>query len=156
MYNILCDSIGLTPASNNGTLRLPLKPVGLHEDVPPIEVPSDPVTSYSITSTPAPTPASITASTASMPSPSAPEAAQSVGSDPVVEDGSSTSNPVQVDKPEEEAKPGDSVWDWAKDAFGKAWTWTTGKAEEVWGKIQGDAKGDSVDGSALGEEAQGA
>ena len=34
MYNIICDSIGLEPKPNNGTLRLPLKPVGLHSDHP--------------------------------------------------------------------------------------------------------------------------
>lgn len=32
MYNILCDSLHITPSPNNGTLRLPLKPVGLHSD----------------------------------------------------------------------------------------------------------------------------
>jgi len=45
LYNIICDSIGITPAPNNGTLRLPLKPVGLHTDLetPPNETPADPV-----------------------------------------------------------------------------------------------------------------
>ena len=33
VYNILCDSIGIEPKPNNGTLRLPLKPVGLHSDM---------------------------------------------------------------------------------------------------------------------------
>lgn len=44
VYNILCDSLGVDPVPNNGTLRLPLKPVGLHsdEDAPPVETPSDP------------------------------------------------------------------------------------------------------------------
>ncbi|KAL2037147.1 hypothetical protein N7G274_010143 [Stereocaulon virgatum] len=32
VYNILCDSLGIEPKPNNGTLRLPLKPVGLHAD----------------------------------------------------------------------------------------------------------------------------
>ncbi|PKS09143.1 hypothetical protein jhhlp_003757 [Lomentospora prolificans] len=32
VYNMLCDSLGLTPAPNNGTLRLPLQVVGLHTD----------------------------------------------------------------------------------------------------------------------------
>lgn len=45
LYNIICDSIDINPAPNNGTLRLPLKPIGLHDDpeVSPIEVPADPV-----------------------------------------------------------------------------------------------------------------
>ncbi|OCK80520.1 Phosphodiest-domain-containing protein [Lepidopterella palustris CBS 459.81] len=47
LYNIVCDSIGVTPKSNNGTLRLPLKPVGLHSDpeLPGEETPPDPVES---------------------------------------------------------------------------------------------------------------
>ncbi|KAF1975374.1 Phosphodiest-domain-containing protein [Bimuria novae-zelandiae CBS 107.79] len=47
VYNIICDSIGITPLANNGTLRLPLKPVGLHsdEDSPLEETPEDPVPS---------------------------------------------------------------------------------------------------------------
>lgn len=32
VYNIVCDSLGLEPKRNNGTMRLPLKPVGLHTD----------------------------------------------------------------------------------------------------------------------------
>ncbi|PYH78857.1 nucleotide pyrophosphatase family protein [Aspergillus uvarum CBS 121591] len=44
VYNLICDSLGVTPHPNNGTLRLPLKPVGLHsdEDSPTLEDPSDP------------------------------------------------------------------------------------------------------------------
>ena len=49
LYNIICDSIGVNPAPNNGTLRLPLKPVGLHTDAetPPDEIPPDPVSTTS-------------------------------------------------------------------------------------------------------------
>ena len=32
VYNILCDSLGINPKPNNGTLRLPLSPVGLHSN----------------------------------------------------------------------------------------------------------------------------
>ena len=47
VYNIICDSLGIKPKPNNGTLRLPLKPEGLHshkgatstEDV--VDLPSD-------------------------------------------------------------------------------------------------------------------
>ena len=44
MYNIICDSLGIEPKANNGTLRLPLKPVGLHSDEPGPETPADPPT----------------------------------------------------------------------------------------------------------------
>ncbi|KAJ8121522.1 hypothetical protein O1611_g10082 [Lasiodiplodia mahajangana] len=43
VYNILCDSIGMDPMPNNGTLRLPLKVVGLHSDESVLEQPEDPV-----------------------------------------------------------------------------------------------------------------
>ncbi|KAM0417293.1 hypothetical protein ACHAPT_012734 [Fusarium lateritium] len=43
VYNMLCDSVGIEPAPNNGTLRLPLKPVGLHKPEETPEEPADPV-----------------------------------------------------------------------------------------------------------------
>ncbi|KAI1432026.1 alkaline-phosphatase-like protein [Xylaria sp. CBS 124048] len=43
VYNILCDSIGMTPMPNDGTLRLPLKVIGLHDDEHRLEEPEDPV-----------------------------------------------------------------------------------------------------------------
>jgi len=45
VYNIVCDSLGVAPHSNNGTLRLPLNTIGLHSDfdAPGPETPSDPV-----------------------------------------------------------------------------------------------------------------
>lgn len=134
VYNILCDSVGLEPSPNNGTLRLPLKTDGLHDEVPAVEIPSDPVTSYTITPTPAPTPTPT-------PSPS-----KSLGVDPVVTN--DLSAPVGVDVPEQPGSEGKEpavgdgakgIWDWAKDQFGKAWSWTSDKAGEVWGKIQGGA-----------------
>ena len=50
VYNIICDSLGIEPKANNGTLRLPLKPVGLHSDKAeptdsiPTDLPSEPET----------------------------------------------------------------------------------------------------------------
>ena len=47
VYNIICDSLSIKPKPNNGTLRLPLKPIGLHSDKSdnlddvPIDLPSD-------------------------------------------------------------------------------------------------------------------
>lgn len=42
VYNIICDSLGITPKPNNGTLRLPLKTNGFHTPDSSIEEPSDP------------------------------------------------------------------------------------------------------------------
>lgn len=41
VYNIICDSLGVAPKPNNGTLRLPLKPVGLHSNLPDEPTPPD-------------------------------------------------------------------------------------------------------------------
>ncbi|PVI03738.1 Phosphodiest-domain-containing protein [Periconia macrospinosa] len=75
LYNIICDSISVSPAPNNGTLRLPLKPVGLHTDsnTPANETPSDPPLS---SSTPLPSPS---ASTSASPTQSTPAAATQSG-----------------------------------------------------------------------------
>ncbi|CAJ2504276.1 Uu.00g116700.m01.CDS01 [Anthostomella pinea] len=43
VYNILCDSVGMDPVPNNGTLRLPLKTVGVHDPETVYEEPEDPV-----------------------------------------------------------------------------------------------------------------
>ena len=47
VYNLICDSLSITPMPNNGTLRLPLKPIGLHSNdhdnkTEAVELPSDP------------------------------------------------------------------------------------------------------------------
>ncbi len=42
VYNIVCDSLRIAPIANNGTLRLPLIPIGLHSDHPDTNESSDP------------------------------------------------------------------------------------------------------------------
>ncbi|KAI9677995.1 MAG: hypothetical protein M1817_005939 [Caeruleum heppii] len=56
IYNIICDSFHLPPKPNNGTLRLPLKPAGLHSDVEPAEIPEDLPSSPSPSPSPSPPP----------------------------------------------------------------------------------------------------
>ena len=43
VYNIVCDSVGVKPHPNNGTLQLPLKTDGLHSDdgAPQLDTPED-------------------------------------------------------------------------------------------------------------------
>lgn len=45
VYNIVCDSLGINPVQNNGTLRLPLTTLGVHEGTGPDEIPEDPMPS---------------------------------------------------------------------------------------------------------------
>ncbi|KAG2021415.1 hypothetical protein GB937_004752 [Aspergillus fischeri] len=68
VYNLVCDSLGIDPLPNNGTMRLPLQPVGLHsdEDAPIVDKPADPpISSASVsvvpsqTMTPASTPSEV-------------------------------------------------------------------------------------------------
>ncbi|KAH7037508.1 alkaline-phosphatase-like protein [Microdochium trichocladiopsis] len=66
VYNILCDSIGLEPRPNNGTLRLPLKTIGVHD--------SDPETALQEVPDPAPEDAADGAIMSILPVPSAPSA----------------------------------------------------------------------------------
>jgi len=135
VYNILCDSLGLEPKPNNGTLRLPLKPVGFHTPESKPEEPSDPVPFSSApplptqTSTPTPVSASvdqiisispIEASSAADPNEKPPSV---VGlnppHDPPVET-PATPDPNDLDENEKD------FWQWFKDEFEKAKGWLSG------------------------------
>lgn len=52
VYNLICDSIGINPLPNNGTLHLPFTTIGLHSDVdaPSLDTPSDPPQTAATTS----------------------------------------------------------------------------------------------------------
>ncbi|KAL2841893.1 alkaline-phosphatase-like protein [Aspergillus pseudoustus] len=123
VYNILCDSLGITPHSNNGTLRLPLKPSGLHsdEDAPALDNPSDPPATQSVDS-----------ATDTAASPTA--ASVSTTTSTVSDSHTSTTSPSPAATPEEDADTDDSdgpdswwdsIWgkvedlkDWATDLLG--------------------------------------
>ncbi|KAI9775195.1 MAG: hypothetical protein M1839_001383 [Geoglossum umbratile] len=85
VYNIICDSLFITPQPNNGTLRLPLKPVGLHSDPdsPLLETPLDP-TSNGIDDPEAPTTSPLTPppQTTPTPLPETEASASPIGIDP--------------------------------------------------------------------------
>ncbi|MCJ1395696.1 hypothetical protein MMC18_008582 [Xylographa bjoerkii] len=82
VYNIVCDSLGIIPLPNNGTLRLPLKPVGLHSDqsMAPEEPAIDPP--------PPSTPAQPPLSTTTNPSPAETEMFEPIPLPPVADPGS--------------------------------------------------------------------
>ncbi|PTD03688.1 putative pyrophosphatase/phosphodiesterase [Fusarium culmorum] len=152
VYNMLCDSVGLTPAPNNGTLRLPLKPVGVHkpEDTP--EEPEDPPSASKESARPtvpeklsqtvrptvhqkptqpqrptvpvAPTQSAKTTVSLKKPAKSSKSPAPSKGSDDQDEDSDSDSDDDNDDKD--------------KDKDEGVWDWFTHKVEKVWHKITGD------------------
>lgn len=143
VYNILCDSLGMQPQPNNGTLRLPLKPVGSHDSENQQETPADPPpaeTTHHPTEFVHPT------------RPTKPEAS-SLSS-------SSSSSVASVDRPTRPSKPtstevpeAEPTKDTGKEGGDKEgngdgdgsvgekvkgwWNWFTDKVGGVWDKITG-------------------
>ncbi|KAJ9155275.1 Type I phosphodiesterase/nucleotide pyrophosphatase [Pleurostoma richardsiae] len=154
VYNILCDSVGLKPMPNNGTLRLPLQPIGVHDPDETLETPPDPVDTATYQQA-----ASVTAAPSPDPSPSlsgvvgvdpvevvtsAP--AVSLGVDPVTDIPSPTTSaePAPVESPSTD-QPGSDGGDEKEGSGSKVqdfWGWFTGKLDEWWDKVTG-SKSDS-------------
>ena len=124
---MLCGSLGITPAPNNGTLHLPLKPLGIHALGDFDEPVNDPALSDAETATKG--------------------AGQSIGVDPVsvirttaASDESPTSAPSSKPTEAEETEKDDddssaledakstmmSFWDWLKEKTGGLWDTVTG------------------------------
>ncbi|KAI9926490.1 hypothetical protein MW887_004255 [Aspergillus wentii] len=105
VYNIICDSLGIEPLPNNGTLRLPLQPVGLHsdEDAPVrVNVDDPPVSS----TTPGIIPTTTTTTPAvTVPEPTSP-ASETTPEDPETDDES---------EDEESSTWWGSIWDKVED-----------------------------------------
>lgn len=152
VYNLLCDSLGLTPKPNNGTLRLPFKPIGTHEAEDEPKIPEDPVTSYSRASTsssqaaktktikrpsvpPKPTiTTTITTTTTSSSSSSSSAAATLATTSSGAAAGTPTHKPQDQDggAGDDEAPPDklQSIWDWFSDKFDKVWHKITGGSSD--------------------------
>ncbi|KAI0154146.1 Phosphodiest-domain-containing protein [Xylariaceae sp. FL1272] len=107
VYNILCDSIGMDPMPNNGTLRLPLKTIGLHDAQSIPEEAEDPVpTSAAIVVTSSAS--SISTATiviSSSLSKTQPTSPVSVGVDPIQTEPVRPTQPAQPDEPDEPEEP---------------------------------------------------
>ncbi|KAK6005085.1 hypothetical protein QM012_007864 [Aureobasidium pullulans] len=150
VYNLVCDSVGIVPKPNNGTLRLPLKPIGLHESMPPKEIPEDlPEDGISSGSSDESISTSYT-STASTGA-SSYEAAETTStltqaSRPtiVTTDAATPSRPVihnDVSQEDEDQNGKDTNlwWDWVKGKLDGAKDWATGLYDTVSDKISGAA-----------------
>jgi predicted AlkP superfamily pyrophosphatase or phosphodiesterase len=146
VYNILCDSLNLTPKPNNGSLRLPLKPVGLHTPEISFPEPADPVPANNVTGTLDPGSNAISispieASSAADPKVQPPHI---VGVDPP---DPTPTRPVAVDEgtktgDKKPAKSGDNVWDyvWGKLDDLKNWFGDLVKGDKGGGHQKSDAR----------------
>ena len=115
------------PKPNNGTLRLPLQPIGLHSPETVIEEPADPVSSYTlpVASTTTATPATVGVDPVdTTATPSTPLTVNPV--DPQTTDASSSGDAGETGTTEESASTLHRVWSWFSD-----------KVHEVWDKITG-------------------
>ncbi|KAK3330569.1 alkaline-phosphatase-like protein [Apodospora peruviana] len=166
VYNILCDSVGMDPMPNNGTLRLPLKPAGLHTD-PGVDDGDTPVDPVIVTMTISATTTSSSSITAMATKPT-----KSIVVDPVTvtvssqtttTSSSSSSSATQpskslgVDLPKpprpsgaESSSGGDTDGGDGDDEDDKGgvhsfWDWFTGKVDEWWGKVTGGGGKSSSD-----------
>jgi hypothetical protein len=123
LYNIVCDSLGIQPSPNNGTLRLPFKVTGLHSDpkAPALEAPDD-------------LPTTGTGPTVVKPSlptiPSDPE----IPTKPVKP--SKPAKPSPPAKPAEPEKPGQDE-NHGKPGSGSWWEWLSDKVDEAKDLIKG-------------------
>jgi hypothetical protein len=170
---MLCDSVGITPAPNNGTLRLPLKPIGLHDDssTNALDTPPDPVQeTHTISTAPAPEQETHTISTAPAPQPTNPIQVNPVTTSSAEQ--STQTIAVGVDQPVPQPQPtdqhsgsdsddsgsdNDSDSDSDDDDDGSAvdkvkgfWDWFTGKVDKWWGKVTGHGKGGEEAGGEAG------
>ncbi|KAI5464046.1 alkaline-phosphatase-like protein [Mariannaea sp. PMI_226] len=155
VYNMLCDSVGIVPAPNNGTLRLPLKPIGLHDTESTPKEPADPETSEKPQSTKAPERPAIPDKPTQPVQPDRPKlpvkpsdpARPTVPQEPTVSSqaakSSHQSQTTNGAKPTSES--GDSKDNDDKDHDDDGdnddddgwWDWFTHKVEKVWHKITG-------------------
>lgn len=142
----MCDSLHIEPKQNNGTLRLPLKPIGLHKPEGGVEEPADPVSSYTLPAAPStPSPAGtsppVGVDTVEVkPTSSHPITVDPVGLKPTATR-PITVNPAPSQPTDQAAGDGGSDDTGAEGNDEKPkkglWGWFTDKIEEIWDKITG-------------------
>ncbi|KEQ77845.1 Phosphodiest-domain-containing protein [Aureobasidium namibiae CBS 147.97] len=134
VYNLVCDSVGVVPKPNNGTLRLPLKPIGLHDFMPPSDMPEDmpedpPSTSNGTSTEVVETTSLLTQ--VSRPMIIATDAP--VPTRPVIHDD------VSQEDEDNNGKDTNLWWDWVMGKLDGAKDWATGLYDTVSDKISGAA-----------------
>ncbi|KAK4659892.1 hypothetical protein QC762_114330 [Podospora pseudocomata] len=142
VYNMLCDSVGITPAPNNGTLRLPLKPIGLHSDhefdSPAESSTQTPVLSSSTSAKPV----MVNPVTASAPL-VAPTATVTRTVEKTIEVDKPTAQPSSDPSGGDEGDDGKSPLDKVGDSVKGFWDWFSGKVSHWWDKVSNGSDGES-------------
>jgi hypothetical protein len=139
---MLCDSIGLKPMPNNGTLRLPLKTLGLHDPDEKPDEPEDPVPTFTGgqdgPDRPTIAPQASDVSTKAEPSTISEASHSEEFKSQSTAKAASSSAPS---KPKPTSDKGDD--DDEKEGSDSWWDWITGHINKVWNKITGGSKDDS-------------
>lgn len=155
---MLCDSVGMEPKPNNGTLRLPLKPIGLHGPGTVIEDLEDLATASTISSsstaaetqTPSrvgPTDdGSVTPSATTSPTTTPSQRpTKSVGVDPVSPSQEPSKSlgvdPVETGPPERPHPNEGGEGNQRFKSLSELWEWMKGKADGIWDKLTGAGSG---------------
>ncbi|KAJ5371667.1 Alkaline phosphatase-like alpha/beta/alpha [Penicillium concentricum] len=127
VYNIVCDSLGVNPLPGNGTLRLPLKPVGLHSDenAPVLDTPPDP---------PAPTSPTAGPVQPAPPRPSPPQPKPPQPAQPAPKPTTPAAETPPATDHESDGEKGSSWWDTLSHKFDDLKDWASGVADAVQGK----------------------
>ena len=160
---MLCDSVGIVPAPNNGTLRLPLKPIGLHDGSATngLEPPADPVETHAATS---PKPEPTTNTIVANPVSTSGSESTAPATNPILVNPVAPTNTVGVDQPvptpQPSQQPSGSGSDSGSDSGNHDsstvdkvqdfWDWFSGKVTGWWGKVTGQKDQGGAEG---GEEA---
>ena len=136
VYNIICDSIGIEPKANNGTLRLPLKPIGLHSDK------SDTSTNFEVVDDPESTsPSKGDFNQGVSDSESKPDDIPATGENPpIAETPSTEETPASNENETEEALQG--FWSYMKAKMKAAMEWAHGIVESFNKSGDGEAEDD--------------
>ncbi|KXX74532.1 Ectonucleotide pyrophosphatase/phosphodiesterase family member 3 [Madurella mycetomatis] len=142
VYNMLCDSVGIAPAPNNGTLRLPLKPVGLHSDPGTgLDTPADPVEAFPVSTSAAPEPTKSILVNPISTNDAAAGPTKSVGVDTPApqptEHLSSDDSESDSDSDSDDDGGGKSAVDKIESSVKDFWEWFTGKVSHWWDKVKG-------------------
>lgn len=121
VYNILCDSVSMKAMPNNGTLRLPLEVMGLHDPETVFEEPADPVSAAEGVSAVEDVSTGATSTLPVATGAESTEPSSTVSVEPTAKDKPVVETPEGAkdeDKPESPDSPWwENAYDWVKDKF---------------------------------------